>query len=674
MNSRRCCSRNNEFIRKQLNQITTMKTATKIICTLFFAAATAGMAAELNPLFQNNAVLQCDARVPVWGTARDGEKITVSFAGQAVSTVATNGSWKIWLKPMKPNATPQTLTVLGDATSFASSITNVLVGEVWIAGGQSNMERQLGLRAGQKPIVNYEQEVAAANYPQIRQFYVPQTQSSTPLATVKGSWSVCTPETVKDFTAVGYFFARDLFAARQVPIGIIDSSWGGTPAEAWTSEAGLQRLPDFAEPLAMMKRFAANPEMARRETQAKQAAWFDKVDPGSKAGSAWSAADLDTADWKTMTLPTLWEDAGYPNFDGVFWFRRTFELPQYWDGGDVELHLGAVDDSDTAWVNGTLVGATTGWSQQRVYHVPGKLLKHGANVVAVRVLDTGAGGGLYGGGDTLRIMFGSEGSVSHRTDKFLSLAGPWLCKQSASLGVTGWPPANFSQDPSSPTVLYNGMIAPLLPYAMRGVIWYQGEANVGRERQYQTLFPAMIADWRRAWGEGNFPFLFVQIAPFSGMSPEIREAQLLSWQRTTNTAMAVTIDCGDANDIHPPHKQPVGARLALSARALAYGEKLEFSGPVYESLKIEGAKAVLKFTHLGGGLVAKEGELKGFTVAGADKNFHPAQAKIVDETVVVTSPEVPQPVAVRYGWANVPEGNLFNRAELPATPFRTDAE
>jgi sialate O-acetylesterase len=218
------------------------------------------------------------------------------------------------------------------------------------------------------------------------------------------------------------------------------------------------------------------------------------------------------------------------------------------------------------------------------------------------------------------------------------------------------------------------MIAPLLPYAMRGVIWYQGEANVGRERQYRSLFPAMIADWRRAWGEGDFPFLFVQIAPYSGMTPEIREAQLLSWQRTTNTAMAVTIDCGDANDIHPAHKQPVGSRLALAARALAYGEKLEYAGPVFDSMKIEGANAILKFTHLDGGLVAKDGELKGFTLAGADKMFHPAQAKIVGETVVVNLPDVPQPVAVRYGWANVPEGNLFNRAGLPASAFRTDVD
>ncbi|MGA2854664.1 MAG: sialate O-acetylesterase [Verrucomicrobiota bacterium] len=643
-----------------------MRTPAKIICILFFAVATAGISAELNPLFQDNAVLQCDQRVPVWGAGRDGEKIIVTFAGQNVSTVATNGVWKIWLKPMKPNATPQTLTARGDTTS---EITNVLVGEVWVASGQSNMERQLGLRPGQKPITDWQREVAAANYPEIRQFYVPQTKSFTPQATVSGNWTVCSPETVKDFTAVGYFFARDLFAARHVPIGIIHSSWGGTPAEAWTSEAGLKKLPDFAEPIVELKKFAADPELARRETQARQEAWYQKVDSGSKPGAAWSAADLDVGDWKTMTLPTFWENAGYPDFDGIFWFRRAFELPENWDGGDAELHLGAVDDNDTTWVNGAQAGATTVWYLPRVYRVPGSVLKRGKNVIAVRVLDTGGNGGLHGGDDAMRLLFNAGGKTNS-----LSLTGSWRCKQSVSLKTAGWPPSDFSQDASAPTVLYNGMIAPLLPYAIRGVIWYQGEANVGRERQYQTLFPAMITDWRQAWGEGDFPFLFVQIAPYRDMTPEIREAQLLAWQRTKNTAMAVTMDCGDANDIHPAHKQPMGARLALAARALAYGEKLEYSGPVFDSMKIKDANVILHFTHLGGGLVAKDGELKGFTVAGADKLFHPAQAKIAGKTVVVNSPEVPQPVAVRYGWANVPEGNLFNGAGLPATPFRTDAD
>ncbi|MEO5712178.1 MAG: sialate O-acetylesterase, partial [Luteolibacter sp.] len=321
-----------------------MKNPALISASLLLGLAAEASAAELHPLFHDHAVLQSDCRVPVWGTARDGEKITVSYAGQTVIAEGKNGAWNAWLQPMKADATSRTLTVHGDNTL---EISDILVGEVWIASGQSNMERQLGLRAGQKPITNWEQEVAAANYPQIRQFYVTQTKSLTPQTTVKGAWTVCSPQTAGDFSAVGYFFARDLFASRKVPVGIIHSSWGGTPAEAWTSEAALQKLPDFAVPLADVKQLVSDPDLARRRGQAKQTEWFEKVDPGSKPGAAWSAAALDEGDWKSMTLPAFLESAGYPDFDGVFWLRRTIELPENWDGGDAELHLGAVDDMDT---------------------------------------------------------------------------------------------------------------------------------------------------------------------------------------------------------------------------------------------------------------------------------------------------------------------------------------
>jgi sialate O-acetylesterase len=286
----------------------------------------------------------------------------------------------------------------------------------------------------------------------------------------------------------------------------------------------------------------------------------------------------------------------------------------------------------------------------------------------VRVLDTGGGGGIWGD-EKLQLVFQDKALLQP-----VNLAGPWQYRIGMNLQEGPWPPTGFSGDVNTPTVLYNGMITPLLPYAIRGVVWYQGESNVRREQQYRTLFPTLIADWRRAWGEGEFPFLFVQIAPHRDMTPELREAQLLSWQHTPNTAMTVTMDCGDANDIHPAHKQPVGARLALAARALAYGERLEYSGPVFDSMQTKGGRATLQFTHLGGGLLAKAGPLKGFTIAGSDKVFHPAQAKIRGKTVVVTSAAVPEPVAVRYGWANVPEGNLFNKADLPASPFRTDGD
>ena len=623
-------------------------------------------AVELNPLFQDNAVLQCDTRVPVWGTARDGEKITVRFAGQRLETVAAGGAWKVWLEPMHPDATPQTLTVSGDTIR---EVGNVLVGEVWIASGQSNMERELGTRPGQQPIHDWEREAAAANYPEVRQFYVPHTRAFGPGKTVGGSWAVCTPKTVADFSAVGYFFARDLHAARKVPVGIIHSSWGGTPAEAWTSAEGLKTFTEFAGDLAEVERFAVQPDLELRKREAVQDAWFAKVDAGSKPDASWSAAALATDDWATMTLPAYLESAGFPGFDGVIWFRREFILPENWDGGDAELHLGAVDDMDTTWINGQRVGSTNDWSKKRVYRVSGRLLKRGANTLAVRVLDASGGGGLYGGGDEMRVEFKAGDRAAS-----LPLTGSWRCKTTVTMAECGWPPANFNENASIPSVLYNGMIHPLLPYAMRGVIWYQGEANVGRERQYRGLFPAMIADWRHAWGRGDFPFLFVQIAPYRDLTPEIREAQLLTWQRTKNTAMVVTADCGDADDIHPTHKQPVGARLALAARALAYGEQIDYSGPVFDSMEVDGDIAVLRFTHLGGGLVAQDGELRDFLIAGDDKIFRPAQAKIVGDTILVSAPGLSRPAAVRYGWANVPTGNLFNRAGLPASPFRTDVD
>jgi len=616
-------------------------------------------------LFSDHAVLQQGRDVPVWGTARDGEQVTVEFAGQKVTTVAHDGRWLVHLAAV-PAGGPYTMTIAGDNRV---TIADLLVGEVWICSGQSNMERQLGLREGQQPIANWEQEVAAANHPQLRHFLVPQKPALEPAASVTGRWVVCSPATVADFTAVGYFFGRDLLQARHVPVGLIHSSWGGTPAEAWTSRAALRQRPDFAGPVAQAEQAIAQIKSGTYDQAKAMAAWMQQYDAGSAEGAPWSDPPLDTSAWKAMTLPVFWEKAGLPDFDGVVWFRRTFDLPASWNGGDAELHLGAIDDADTTWVNGVAVGATDGWQIPRLYRVPAGVLRAGSNVVAVRVLDTGGGGGLYGGGDSLRLA-----PAAGRDGPALSLAGPWRYRVAANLATGPRPPVDPTQSPLTPGGLYNGMVAPLQPYAIRGVIWYQGEANVGRETQYRTLFPALIADWRRAWGQGEFPFLFVQIAPFKDMTPEIREAQLLAWQHTPNTAMVVTIDCGDAADIHPPHKQPVGARLGLAARALAYGEALEYSGPVFHALRPAGGRAVLAFTHLGGGLVAQGGPLTGFTIAGADRVFHPATAVIEGDTVAVAAPEVAQPVAVRYGWANVPVGNLFNAAGLPASPFRTDGD
>ena len=646
------------------------------LCLILFSSCLLASAASArvvpNPLFADHAVLQQAMAVPVWGTADPGEQVTVSIAGQEVVTTAgTDGRWQVQLAPLTAGG-PYDMTIAGSAG--ATVLHDILVGEVWICSGQSNMERHLGLQPGQKPIINWEHEVAAATHLQIRQFYVPQTMSFAPQDTVNGSWTVCSPETVENFTAVGYFFGRDLQAARGVPVGLIHSSWGGTPAEAWTSRAALEKLGGFDASLEQVKGLAENAPGARQLYETRLAEWFAAHDPASPGANGqklgWAAPDTDTSGWATMKVPGLWEDAGLPDFDGVVWFQRTFDVPAAWVNHDLRLRLCAIDDVDTTWINGVRVGQTSFYSTPRTYIVPASAIRAGRNVITVRVLDTGGGGGLWGSGQPTDIM-PADGTG---TSKAVSLTGVWRFQPTMKLADAPAPPMNVTSNANAPTVLYNGMIAPLLPYAMRGVIWYQGEANVGRELQYRSLFPAMIADWRRRWGEGNFPFLFVQIAPFRGMTPEIREAQLLTLQHTPNTAMAVTIDVGDADDIHPANKVPVGARLALAARALAYGEDVEYSGPIYRDLRIDGAKAVLTFAHVAGGMVAPGGELRGFSIAGADGAFHPAEAVIAGDTVEVSSPDVAKPVAVRYAWANVPDGNLFNTAGLPASPFRTDVK
>ena len=444
-----------------------------------------GAPTRLNSLFHEHAVLQRGVEMPVWGTAADGQPITVEFAGQKVSTVTRDGRWQVKLRPLSAIQTPSTLTVTG---SGKLSVGDILVGDVWVAGGQSNMERQLGPRPPQPEILGWKEAVAAADLPLIRQFSVPEVLSPKAEIDTHGSWTIATPATAAKFSAIGFFFARSLQPSIGVPIGILHSAWGGTPAEAWVSGSTLKGLPDFR-----------------------------------------------------------------------------------------------------------------------------------ANVEA---LEAGA------------------------------------------------PPKNHN----TPSVLYNAMIAPLTAYPVKGVLWYQGENNVKREKQYQTLLPALIADWRKSWGAPDLPFLIVQIAPFKDMSPEIREAQFLTVKHTPHTALIVTTDVGDATNIHPANKQPVGERLALAARALAYGEKLEYSGPVFESMRIADGRALLTFSHTGGGLVAKDGPPKGFVIAGPDKNFVPAKAEVRSGGVIVSSDQVKQPIAVRYGWENVPDVNLFNNAGLPASPFRTDAE
>lgn len=495
-----------------------------------------------NPLFSDGAVLQQNADVPVWGTANEGEKVTVEFDGQTASATSKDGKWMVHLKPHKSGG-PFVLKIAGDNTL---SINNILVGEVWVCSGQSNMEFQFYRAA------NAATERPLADYPKFRMFVTARKSSPLPATEVAGKWVECSPATVNGFSAVGYFFGRDLHKATGFPVGMIHSSVGGTPIQAWTSLAGFAREPRL-QPY---------------------------VDAANSLPAAKAAYPQELADYQVKLK--AWED-------------------EFGAGYKASLNV---------------------WTQEN--------------------------------------------------QKAKAEGKPAIPKPTPARPM---PAAPRSPDGgSSPTALYNGMIAPLIPYAIKGVIWYQGEANHAQWREYRSLLPRLIADWRENWHQGEFPFLFVQIAPNNAINPELREAQLLTWAKTPNTAMTVTTDVGEATDIHPTRKEPVGARLALAARAVAYGEKIEYSGPVFDSVKIDQNRAVLSFKHLGGGLFAKDGALKGFTIAGTDKKFVPAKADILGETVVVSAAEVPQPLAVRYGWANVPDVNLYNKEGLPASPFRTDVE
>ncbi len=624
----------------------------------------------LHPLFTDHMVLQRGIKAPVWGWAQPGQKVTVKMDGRTATAVAgVDGKWMTALGPFTAGG-PYTLSVSGPEKV---AVKDVLVGDVWICSGQSNMEMGIG------NVNNAKDEIAKANNPNIRLFTVPKLIAGEPQETVASHWDTCTPETVAaggwgGFSAVGYFFGKHLQETQHIPIGLIHTSWGGTIAEAWTSGPALRKMDDFRAQVDATEQSYAEMKKGTGDYVKRLSDWYVKNDPGTAQN--WHNANFDSANWKTMKLPIAWEQAGLPDYDGVVWFRKEFDLPANFSGKDLSLHLGPIDDDDTTFVNGQRVGATQGYNIDRVYKVPATLLKAGHNVIAVRVLDTAGAGGINGTPDKM-FLTPTGGGQS------LSLAGDWKYQDSMPLAKATPFPAQTANNPNVTTVLYNGMIAPLIPFGIKGAIWYQGESNAGRAMQYRTLLPTLIKDWRARFGVGEFPFFIVQLANFTPVVeqpiqpgwPELREAQLMTADTLPNTGIAVAIDIGDAGDIHPKNKQEVGRRLGLSAQAIAYGQKLEYSGPHYRSMKVEGDKIRLSFDHLGGGLIAKgDAPLKGFAIAGSDGHFEFADAKIDGDTIVVSSPKVPNPTAVRYAWTNNPVANLYNKAGLPASSFRTDPD
>jgi sialate O-acetylesterase len=644
-----------------------------LICLSILSFGNLVAVVKLPAIFSNNMVLQQQSEVPFWGEATPNKtvRITSSWNQRTIETKAdANGKWKTTISTQAYGG-PFTI-VLSDGKK--TILENVMVGEVWLCSGQSNMEMPL---AGWGKIANFEQEIAGANYPNIRLLQVSKTLSTKPLTDLevtKGGWVACSPKTVEDFSAVGYFFGKNLYDTKNIPIGIINTSWGGTIAEAWTSGSTLKTMPDFKPVVEKMEQTAVNKAELKAKYTKDLIEWqnqVEKADKGHSNGKAlWAVKELDESDWKPMNIPDNWENQSLPGFDGVVWFRKTVEIPADWQNTGLTLNLDMIDDNDVTYFNGVEVGHTDGWNLSRKYDIPASLVKSGKAVITVRVFDTGGGGGIYGNASLINL--------SNSTDKNIPLAGSWQYKVGFNLNEIPAAP-KLADDPNQPTVLFNAMIHPIVPFTIKGAIWYQGESNADKAYQYRELFPLMIKDWRKEW-KSDFPFYFVQLANYTAVLPqpaeaswaELREAQLQTLH-LENTGMAVTIDIGNEKDIHPKNKQEVGRRLSLIARANAYNENIAFSGPIYDSYRIVKNSIRITFNHTDKGLKTKNGEqLTGFAIAGPDHQFRWAKAVIEGNEVVVSCNEVENPISVRYAWAANPVCNLFNGVDLPASPFRTD--
>lgn len=662
-----------------------MKHSLRTIVFFLVCSAAVFPAVTLPSIFSDNMVLQRDKPVRIFGFAAPGEVVDVTIGTEKVTVVtASDGNFTAVLKPRKAGG-PFTVTIKGANTI---TLTNVLFGEVWIGSGQSNMEWPV-IRT-----IDFSNEISNANFPMLRLFTVKKKVLMSPTNNADVlSWSPCTPSNVPGFSATLYYFGRELHTRLNVPVGLIHTSWGGTPAESWTSMEGFDDDPElgiFKDRFVQMTNALTKKDNKREliAYQKKLAAWEDSLrikDTGNKGFSkGYARVDHDDSSWQTMMLPIAWESAGLA-IDGAVWFRKTVDIPASWNNKDLVLAVGAADDFDVTYFNNFEVGATgtnvtNWWAYPRYYSVPATQVKQGRAVIAVRVFDNYGGGGLIGPAQDMKIY------PKDAPKDAVMLAGAWkyFIEMQAQPLTARSPrpvgPADASRPQNIPTALYNAMIAPLTNFVIRGAVWYQGESNAGRAYQYRKLFAAMIKDWRKRWGIGDFPFYFVQLANYMAKTPapaecawaELREAQTMTLS-LPNTAMAVIIESGEATNIHPWNKQAVGKRLAYPALKNIYGQRVTSSGPLYRSMAVEGSAIRVSFDYVAGGLaVYGTNDLYGFSIAGEDKKFYWAKAVIESNTVVVSSSKVPNPVAVRYGWANNPDVSLYNKALLPASPFRTD--
>lgn len=611
--------------------------------------------------FSDHMVLQRNQPIIIWGEALPAERVTVTFKNQDKNTIADkNGKWKVSLNA-EPQGGPYQLKIKGKNEIIFSDI---LMGDVWVCSGQSNMEWPLLYTNGA------EEEIKNANYPQIRQLLVPRSVSDKPLDDIKKTeWAVCRPNTAANFTAVGYYFARKVQAETGVPIGLVNTSWGGTNIETWISEASLKTHPDFEWLKSNQGVTFADLAKKKEERLFNIIKSFQKENT-PQTQEVWVSQSYDDADLPVLKVPELWESQSLPGFDGILWYRKIINLTKEQAHNANELSLGMIDDQDETFVNGVKVGGINGYNERRIYKINKDVLKEGNNVISVKVTDGGGGGGIYGNEADVYLQTGAEK---------ISLAGDWragIIKESARANVNNEPGIYVS-------LLYNGMLHPLQQARIKGFLWYQGESNSGAAKQYESLFPLLIKDWRSKWNQGNLPFYFVQLASFNagnmnGLNgsgwAELRDAQRKTLQ-LPNTGMALATDIGDAKDIHPRNKKDVGIRLAMNALKNDYGKNVVPMGPLYKSVVFQDNKAIVSFDNVGCGLLVRNNDyaLKGFQIAGADKKFYWANAKIAGDKIEVWNNEVAKPVAVRYGWTDVTDDiNLYNKEGLPASPFRTD--
>ncbi|HKI69495.1 MAG TPA: sialate O-acetylesterase [Verrucomicrobiae bacterium] len=621
----------------------------------------------VSPMFNDNMVLQRGKLNPIWGWAKPGDEIKVEIAGRTAKAVAdADGRWQAEIQP-PPAGGPYTIKIIGPDQTVV--LHEVLVGDVWLCGGQSNMELGLGL------VDHGAEEIKEANHPEIRLFLVNHKVSYSPakVADANGGWKICSPETVGQggwggFSAVAYFFGRRLQQGIHVPVGLIQDCVGGSLVESWMSPKTLRKIGGYNEKLDAITRLSAE---GAPEYGSFLMHWLHKYDVGLQ-GQTWAAPDLNDSDWQSIHIPGAFQEMGLADASCVVWFRKEIVLPDPLPAGKASIHLGWIEKMDTIYVNGHWVGASSWVEHNRDYDVPRNDLEPGTNLVTLSIFKWKSKDSFLSKPDAMHLDIG---------DTVIPLAGEWKAKLSFNAKPPHPMPLDFENYPTMPAVLYLGMIRPVAPLAIKGAIWYQGEANFTQADQYQKLLTAMIGNWRDLFGQGGFPFYIVSLPAFMQRRSEpggtdgwtaLREAQALTAKDVPNCSLAVTVDTGDADNIHPKNKVPVGDRLAYCALAKTYGEKIPYQGPTCISIeKLPGALQ-LNFTHTDGGLVVKGDKLGEFSIAGKDRKWYWADAKIERDSVVVSSPKVSDPVAARYAWQANPLATLYNKVGLPAVPFRTD--